>query len=85
MFLFTLFFHCRSFFTLVAATISHFVTAAIIFSCFFPTKLVSVVIYFSLLTGGALDIGLRVVGVRTVGLRTLRHNQIFSSCARAPL
>ena len=28
-FLFTLFFHCRSFFTLVAASISHFLTAAI--------------------------------------------------------
>ena len=28
-FLFTLFFHCRSVFTLVAASISHFLTAAI--------------------------------------------------------
>ena len=33
-FLFTLFFHCGSFFTLVAASISDFLTAAISFSCF---------------------------------------------------
>ena len=30
-FLFTLFFHCRSFFTLVAASTSHFLTAAMFF------------------------------------------------------
>ena len=40
--------------------------------------LVSVVIYFSLLTTVTLDIGLHVVGVRTIGVRTLRHHQIFS-------
>ena len=48
------------------------------FYVFLPTRLVSVVIYFSLLTSVTLDIGLHVVGVRTVGVRTLRHNQIFS-------
>ena len=33
-FLFTFFFHCLSFSPLVAASISHFLTAAIKFSCF---------------------------------------------------
>ena len=33
-FLFTFFFHCRSFPPLVATSISHFLTAAIKFSCF---------------------------------------------------
>ena len=47
------------------------------FHVFLPTKLVSVVIYFLLLTSVTLDIGLHVEGVRTIGVRTLRHNQIF--------
>ena len=69
MFLFTLFFHCRSFFTLVAASISRFVTAATVynFHVFLPTKLVSVVIYFSLLTSVILGIGLHEVCVRVGG------------------
>ena len=48
-FLFSLFFfHCRSFFTLLAASISHFLTATTKFSSFLPAKFVSVAFFLAL-------------------------------------
>ena len=45
-FLFSFFFHCRSFFTLLAASISHFITAITKFSSFFQRNS-SPLLYFS--------------------------------------